>query len=100
MENNNRMCWEFWKAKSHNASTWAFFTPNSSSSSEVSSNAPQSKQLKCVLCAPVVGVGLKKGIIAYKTMNGISSLWKHLEFVHCKLWSEWTMWEKEGSECG
>jgi hypothetical protein len=33
-------------------------------------------------------------------MNGISSLWKHLEFVHCKLWGEWIMWEKEGSECG
>ncbi len=42
-----------------------------------------------VLCIPIIGVGLKKGIITYKITNGISSLRKHLESIHCKLWGEW-----------
>ncbi len=88
---------EFWKAKSCNVVAWAFFTSSSSSSSKVHSSTPQSKQLKCVICAPIVR--LEKGIITYKTMNGISSLSKHLESIHRKLWGEWIVWEKEGLEC-
>jgi hypothetical protein len=65
---------EFWKARCCNATIWAFFTPNSYFSLEVSSSTPQFEQLKCVLCILVVSVGLKKGIITYKTKNGISSL--------------------------
>ncbi len=103
MENNNGMCWpskrSFGRFRNCNVAAWAFFTPNSSSSSKVSSSIPQSKQFKCVLCIPIVGVGFKKSIITYKTLNGISSLQKHLEFVH-QLWGEWIMWEKEGSKCG
>ncbi len=60
---------EFWKARSHNVVTWAFFTPNSSFSSEGSSNTPQFKRLKCVICILVASVRFKKGIITYMLDN-------------------------------
>jgi hypothetical protein len=50
---------------------------------EVSSTYPKLEQLKCVLCYFVVAfVGLKKGIINYKSINEISTFQKHLEMIH------------------
>ncbi len=60
---------EFWKARSRNATIWAFFAPNSSSSSNGSSSTPQFEQLKCVFCILLGSVGFKKGIITYKLDN-------------------------------
>jgi hypothetical protein len=88
---------DFWKVQSQNATTWAFFVPNSSSSSEVSSTSNQTEHLKCLLCGPIaLGVGSRKGIITYKTMNGISTVSKHLDLLHRQLWNEWVDWEKDG----
>jgi hypothetical protein len=45
---------EFWKVKSHDATTWALFAPISTYFSKVSSNSNQLEQLKCVFCNPIV----------------------------------------------
>jgi len=65
--------------------------------SKVSSSHHELKQLKCVLCYPIVfaHVGLRKGgIINYKSANKISALQKHLETSHQKIWIKWIEREK------
>jgi hypothetical protein len=53
--------------------------------------------LRCLFYGPIApSVGSRKGIITYKTTNGISILWKHLELLHQQLWSEWVHLEKDG----
>jgi hypothetical protein len=43
----------------------------------------QPEHLKCLFCGPIApNVGSRKGIITYKTMNGISVFQKHLELLH------------------
>jgi hypothetical protein len=88
---------DFWKAQSRNTMAWAFFAPNSSSFSEVSSTFNQPKHLRCLFYGPIaLGVGSKKGLITYKMTNGICALWKHLELLHWQLWGEWINQEKDG----
>jgi hypothetical protein len=76
---------------------WAFFMPNSSSSLEINSTSNQHEHLRCLFYGPIaLGVGFRKGIITYKTTNGIFVLQKHLELLHWQLWSEWVDREKDG----
>jgi hypothetical protein len=42
-------------------------------------------------------VGIKKGIVNYKTTNGIFALRKHIETLHWHVWSEWQEQEKDGT---
>ncbi len=71
--------------------------PNSSSSSKVISTSNQLKDLRCLFCGPIApSVGPRKGIITYKTTNGIFALQKHLELLHQQLWNEWVDQEKDG----
>jgi hypothetical protein len=81
----------FWKPKSGNATTWAFYAINNDlvTFSKVSSSHPKLEQLRCVLCYLVVvaHVRFKKGgIISYKSTNEILALRKHLEISHQKNW--------------
>jgi hypothetical protein len=59
-------------------------------SSKVNCSCNLFEQLKCVFYYHVVlVVKLKKGIISYKTTNGIFTLDKHLETTHWQMWIEW-----------
>jgi len=50
-----------------------------------------------VLCYPLTpNEKSKKGLINYRTTNGIFALRKHLEGNHQELWSEWTKQHKMG----
>jgi len=71
--------------------------PNSLSSSKVSSTSNQPKHLRCLFCGPITpSVGPRKGIITYKTTNGIFTFQNHLELLHRQLWNEWVDQEKDG----
>jgi hypothetical protein len=60
------------------------------SSSKVSRSYNLFEQLKCVIYYRVVlVVKLKKGIISYKTTNGIFTLRKYFETTHWQMWIEW-----------
>jgi hypothetical protein len=81
---------DFWKPKSRNATRWVFYVINNASItlSKVSSSHHELKQLKCILCYPIVvaHVGLRKGgIINYKSTKKISAFQKHLEINHQKI---------------
>jgi len=41
---------------------------------------------------------LWKGIIIYKTTNGIFAFWKHLESTHWMMWTRWIEQKKDGHE--
>jgi hypothetical protein len=78
---------EFRKTKSRTTTFQTFFAPMNTSSSKVSTSSNLFEQLKCVLYYYVVlVVKLKKGIISYKTRNGIFTLLKHLETTHWQMW--------------
>jgi len=78
---------EFWKTKSCTTTFQTFFAPMNTSSSKVSCSSNLFEQLKCVFYYYVVlVVKLKKGIISYKTTNGIFTLRKHLETMHWQMW--------------
>jgi hypothetical protein len=71
----------YWQNKRifENQKSWDFYAINNVSAtlSNVSSSHNELKQLKCVLCYPIVvaHVGLRKGdIINYKSTNKISTL--------------------------
>jgi hypothetical protein len=78
------------------------FVTTTSSFLEVSSSdneTYQLEQLKRVFCYPIaLIVGIKKGILNYKTTNGIYALQKHIETLHRHVWSEWQEQEKDGPE--
>jgi hypothetical protein len=64
-----------------------FFSLDVSSNSNSTS---QAKHLKCVVCYPLTpNAGHKKGLISYRSANGIFTLQKHLEDNHQELWGEW-----------
>jgi hypothetical protein len=57
---------------------------------ELCSTYPKPEQLRCVLYYFVVPfVGLKKGIINYKSINEILTFQKHLEMTQYKIWTKW-----------
>jgi hypothetical protein len=67
------------------------------SSSKVNPTSNQLEHLRCLFYGPIaLDVGLRKGIITYKTTNEIFVLQKHLELMHQQLWSEWVDKEKDG----
>jgi len=90
----------FWKVKSQSTTAWAFFAPSNTLCWEVNSSASsQPRQLKCLFCIPRdSNAKLWKGIIIYKTTNGIFALWKHLESTHWMMWTRWIEQKKDGHE--
>jgi len=56
----------------------------------VNSSSNLLEELMRVFCYHVARVArLKKGIITYKTTNGIFTTWKHLEITHQEMWAKW-----------
>jgi hypothetical protein len=52
---------EYWKTKSHNATSWAFYAPMESFSLDVSSSSNSISQ-RCVICYYVIPLASQKKV--------------------------------------
>jgi hypothetical protein len=81
--------WQWWFSPSYGKDFIFVYLWFWSSSSKVSSSSNHCEQLKCVLCYPLnLNVGLRRGIVTYRTTNEIFALWKCLETNHWEVWND------------
>jgi hypothetical protein len=88
---------DFWKPKSQIATTWTFYAPivTPTPIGSLEKKSVVHEHLKCVLYYSIDPLpGIRNGILSYKSTNGISSLQKHLDLNHHKVWIEWGEHEK------